>query len=142
MPSRRGLVSRYYDVFAELKVSRRVVSKALKHILDKKIIVSSFNIEQENVKTVKLLFPSETREEIFHTFVIGEYGMKCDCEASALRGYICSHIVAGLIILDMFFKNTGREFSIKNFPQLRRYVEKHERQEVSCSTTKIGASNV
>jgi len=134
MPNRRGLVSRYYDVFAELKVSRRVVSKALKHILDKKIIVSSFNIEQGNVKTVKLLFPSETRRDVFHTLVIGEYGVKCDCEASALRGYICSHIVAGLIILDMFFKNTGREFSIKDFPQLRRYVKEHERQRVDCST--------
>jgi len=142
MPKRKSLISEYYDVFAELKVSRRVVSKALKHILDKKIIVSNFNIEQGNVKIVKLLFPSETRKEVFHTFVIGEYGVKCDCEASALRGYICSHIAAGLIILDMFFKNTGRDFSIKNFPQLRRYVEEHERQKVSYSTAKAEASSV
>ncbi|MEM2511283.1 MAG: hypothetical protein QXY40_10645 [Candidatus Methanomethylicia archaeon] len=121
----KSFISKYYDVLAEFNVSRRVVNKALKYLIDRKITISNFNIEQGNVKTVKLLFPSETREDLTHTLVIGEYGVKCDCEASALRGYICSHIVAGLIILDMFFKSVGREFSIRSFPQLHKYIKEH-----------------
>ncbi|WP_069807799.1 SWIM zinc finger family protein [Vulcanisaeta thermophila] len=50
---------------------------------------------------IRLKVPSESRNNTYYYVSVGPYGAKCTCEASVIRGEVCKHIVAGLIMWNM-----------------------------------------
>ncbi|BDR92475.1 SWIM zinc finger family protein [Vulcanisaeta souniana] len=55
----------------------------------------------DSISGIRLKVPSETRDDILYYVSVGPYGAKCTCEASVIRGSVCKHIVAGLIMWNM-----------------------------------------
>ena len=53
------------------------------------------------INGVRLKVPSETRDNTYYYVSVGPYGAKCTCEASVIRGEVCKHIVAGLVMWNM-----------------------------------------
>ncbi len=53
------------------------------------------------ISGVRLRVPSESRDNTYYYVSVGPYGAKCTCEASVIRGEVCKHIVAGLIMWNM-----------------------------------------
>ncbi|WP_054857237.1 SWIM zinc finger family protein [Vulcanisaeta sp. JCM 16159] len=55
----------------------------------------------KSISGVRLRVPSETRNDVNYYVSVGPYGAKCTCESSVIRGEVCKHIVAGLIMWNM-----------------------------------------
>ncbi|ADN49657.1 SWIM zinc finger family protein [Vulcanisaeta distributa] len=55
----------------------------------------------ESISGIRLKVPSETRDNTYYYVSVGPYGAKCTCEASVIRGEVCKHIVAGLVMWNM-----------------------------------------
>ncbi|GAB6945586.1 SWIM zinc finger family protein [Vulcanisaeta sp. JCM 14467] len=70
---------------------------------------------------VRLKVPSETRDNTYYYVSVGPYGAKCTCEASVIRGEVCKHIVAGLIMWNMLsIIKYGRWLELNELPWLRQ----------------------
>ena len=55
----------------------------------------------KSINGIRLKVPSETRDNTYYYVSVGPYGAKCTCEASVIRGEVCKHIVAGLVMWNM-----------------------------------------
>ncbi|MFB6470947.1 MAG: SWIM zinc finger family protein [Vulcanisaeta sp. AZ3] len=55
----------------------------------------------KEINGLRLRVPSESRDGIYYYVSVGPYGAKCTCEASVIKGEVCKHIVAGLIMWNM-----------------------------------------
>ncbi|WP_054842979.1 hypothetical protein [Vulcanisaeta distributa] len=55
----------------------------------------------KSINGIRLKVPSETRDDTYYYVSVGPYGAKCTCEASVIRGEVCKHIVAGLVMWNM-----------------------------------------
>lgn len=55
----------------------------------------------KEINGLRLRVPSESRDGIHYYVSVGPYGAKCTCEASVIKGEVCKHIVAGLIMWNM-----------------------------------------
>ncbi|MGC9180455.1 MAG: SWIM zinc finger family protein [Vulcanisaeta sp.] len=83
------------------KINWRVDKVLDSYRLAQRSVIIDVRDDGKSINGIRLRVPSETRDNAYYYVSVGPYGAKCTCEASVIRGEVCKHMVAGLIMWNM-----------------------------------------
>ncbi|ADY01590.1 MAG: SWIM zinc finger family protein [Vulcanisaeta sp.] len=83
------------------KINWRVDKVLDSYRLAQRSVIIDVRDDGNSINGIRLRVPSETRDNAYYYVSVGPYGAKCTCEASVIRGEVCKHMVAGLIMWNM-----------------------------------------